>query len=115
MIARPVRVVPLKDQLLIRLMAVDTETKGGLVIPGQAQEQRPIGHVVDAGPDCECVEIGDAVLFRGSYVLTNVKVWENEQDVDYFLCAEADVVASVTITGIETKDESELDDDPDQT
>ena len=41
---------PCGDRVMVRLCPVETSTPGGIVLPGQAQEQSREGHVVAVGP-----------------------------------------------------------------
>lgn len=59
------------------------KTEGGIHIPATVKEQPLIGRVVDCGPGCEDVEIGNRVQYnrKGSSVLTI-------EDVDYHFIVE---------------------------
>jgi chaperonin GroES len=64
---------PLQDLVVIRRVAAEEKTVGGIFIPDTAQEKPVEGEVVAAGPGARSedgkirpldVEVGDRVLFR---------------------------------------------------
>ena len=73
---------PLHDRVLVKRIASDEKTKGGLIIPDTAKEKPAEGIVVAAGAGNKAedgkvtpldVKAGDKVLF-GKYSGTEVKV-----------------------------------------
>src|SRR6266436_10140525 len=73
---------PLQDRVLIRRIAQEEKTTGGIIIPDTAQEKPMEGEVVAAGPGMRNelgaivaldVKAGDRVLF-GKWSGTEVKI-----------------------------------------
>jgi chaperonin GroES len=73
---------PLQDRVLIRRIAQEEKTTGGIIIPDTAQEKPVEGEVVAAGPGARAedgsmrpldVKVGDRVLF-GKWSGTEIKV-----------------------------------------
>ena len=63
---------PLHDRVLVRRIAGDDKTKGGLIIPDTAKEKPAEGEIVSAGPGARkdsgeliapSVKAGDRILF----------------------------------------------------
>jgi chaperonin GroES len=72
---------PLRDLVVIRRVAAEEKTVGGIFIPDTAQEKPVEGEVVSAGPGARSedgkihpldVEVGDRVLF-GKWSGTEIK------------------------------------------
>ena len=73
---------PLHDRVVVRRIDAEEKTKGGIIIPGTAQEKPQEGEVVAVGPGVRDdkgalvaldVKAGDRVLF-GKWSGTEVKV-----------------------------------------
>ena len=73
---------PLQDRVLIRAVAQQDKTAGGILIPDTAQEKPTEGEVIAVGPGARSedgkvhaldVEVGDRVLF-GKWSGTEVKI-----------------------------------------
>jgi len=73
---------PLQDRVVVRRLAQDEKTAGGIIIPDTAQEKPMEGEVVAAGPGARGedgvlhpldVKVGDRVLF-GKWSGTEVKI-----------------------------------------
>jgi chaperonin GroES len=73
---------PLHDRVLIRRVAQDEKTAGGIIIPDTAKEKPMEGEVVAAGPGARSedgkvhpldVKVGDRVLF-GKWSGTEIKL-----------------------------------------
>jgi chaperonin GroES len=73
---------PLQDRVVVRRLAQDEKTAGGIIIPDTAQEKPMEGEVIAAGPGARGedgvlhpldVKIGDRVLF-GKWSGTEVKI-----------------------------------------
>ncbi|MCL4130578.1 UNVERIFIED_CONTAM: hypothetical protein GTU68_051675 [Idotea baltica] len=78
---------PLHDRLIVKRIAEDDVSKGGIIIPDSAKEKPQRGEVVAVGKD---VKAGDTVLF-GKYAGTEVKI-ETE---DRLIMREDDVLAVI--------------------
>lgn len=61
----PETIAPLGSRVLVRIVAEDSVTASGLVIPDTAKEKGQKGEVVAVGDDAEMVKVkvGDRVLF----------------------------------------------------
>lgn len=86
----PDTVQPLGSRVLVRLLAEDSVTASGLVIPDTVKEKGQKGEVVAVGDDEEMikVEIGDRVLFA-KYAGTELSLGGAE----YLLMDAADLLA----------------------
>jgi chaperonin GroES len=77
-----VKFQPLHDRVVVRRLAAEEKTSGGIIIPDTAQEKPMEGEVVAAGPGARdekgdvvalAVKAGDRVLF-GKWSGTEVKL-----------------------------------------
>jgi chaperonin GroES len=76
------RFKPLQDRVVVKPALQEEKTKGGIIIPGTAQEKPAQGKVVAAGPGrrsddgrlyAMSVKVGDTVIY-GKYSGTEVKL-----------------------------------------
>lgn len=90
---------PLHDRILVRRMAEDEKTAGGLFIPDTAKEKPQRGEIVAAGKGRVTedgktlpleVKAGDRILF-GKYAGTEIKLDGHE----YIMMREEDVLGIV--------------------
>lgn len=90
---------PLHDRILVRRMAEDEKTAGGLFIPETAKEKPQRGEIVAAGKGRVTedgktlpleVKAGDRILF-GKYAGTEIKLGTEE----YIMMREEDVLGIV--------------------
>ncbi len=90
---------PLQDRILVKRAEEETTTKGGIIIPGSAQEKPAQGTVVAVGKGKVLedgsvraldVKAGDKVLF-GKYAGTEVKI----AGEDHIIMREEDVLGIV--------------------
>ena len=90
---------PLADRILVKRLAEESTTKGGIIIPDTAKEKPAEGEIVAVGPGRTNedgtkvaleVKVGDRVLF-GKYSGTEVKI-EGEE---YLIMREDDVLGIV--------------------
>ena len=93
------RIRPLYDRLVVKRIAEETTTKGGIIIPDTAKEKPISGQVIAVGngkiqDDGKVrpmdVKAGDRVLF-GKYAGTEVKI----DGEDHLILREDDVLAVV--------------------
>jgi len=93
------KIKPLRDRVIVRRLAEEEKTKGGIIIPDTAKEKPIEGEVVAVGSgkvldDGKLVPLevkkGDRVLF-GKYSGTEVKV-EGEE---YLMMREEDILGIV--------------------
>lgn len=94
-----VGVRPLHDRILVRRMAEEEKTAGGLFIPDTAKEKPSKGEIVAAGKGRVTedgkvmpleVKVGDHVLF-GKYSGTELKLEGNE----YLMMREEDILGII--------------------
>ncbi len=92
-------VKPLGDRVLVKIMAQEQKTAGGIILPDTAQEKPQVGEVVAVGKgkvnddgtrQPVDVQVGDRV-FYSKYGGTDIKIG-NE---DYVLLSEKDIMATV--------------------
>ena len=90
---------PLQDRLIVKRLAEETTTKGGIIIPDTAQEKPLEGSVVAVGNGKRTedgktlpldVKAGDKVLF-GKYAGTEIKI----QGTEHLILKEDDVLAVI--------------------
>jgi chaperonin GroES len=90
---------PLHDRVVVRRIDADQKTKGGIIIPDNAQEKPQEGEVVSVGPGAlndkgervaPEVRAGDRVLF-GKWSGTEVKI-EGE---DLLIMKESDIMGVI--------------------
>ncbi len=90
---------PLQDRVLIRLVEPEAKTSGGIIIPDAAQEKPMEGEVIAAGPGARDargtlhgldIKIGDRVLF-GKWSGSEVKL----NDEDLMIMKESDIMGVV--------------------
>jgi len=92
------KVKPLADRVVIKLVEAEETTKSGIILAGSAKEKPQIAEVIAVGPggvvdgkDVEMyVEVGDKVL-TSRYSGTEVKVDGNE----YTIVRQSDILAIV--------------------
>jgi len=93
------KIKPLRDRLLVKRLAEEEKTKGGIIIPDTAKEAPAEGVVVAVGPGRKDengkliaveVAVGDKVLFS-KYAGTEVKINGEE----HLIMGEDDVLGIV--------------------
>jgi chaperonin GroES len=96
---KQMKVRPLHDRILVRRVAEEEKTKGGIIIPDTAKEKPQEGEVVAVGPGARDdngkiqpldVKAGDRILF-GKWSGTEVKV----DGQDLLIMKESDVLGVV--------------------
>ena len=90
---------PLHDRVVVKRIAEDAKTAGGIIIPDTVQEKPQEGEVVAVGPGALNdegkrvaldVKVGDRVLF-GKWSGTEVKL----DGVDLLIMKEADIMGVI--------------------
>ena len=90
------KIRPLADRIVVEPKEVETTTKGGIVLPGTADKEKPMegtvlaignGKYIDGKLQPLQVKVGDKILF-GKYAGTNVKL----DDQEYLVMREEDVM-----------------------
>ncbi|HLC19148.1 MAG TPA: co-chaperone GroES [Thermodesulfobacteriota bacterium] len=93
------KIKPLRDRVLVKRLAEDEMTKGGIIIPESAKEAPAEGKVVAVGPGKKDeggkvippeVKVGDIVLFS-KYAGTEVKI----KGEDHLIMSEDDILGVV--------------------
>ncbi|MCM1299760.1 MAG: co-chaperone GroES [[Eubacterium] siraeum] len=92
------KIKPLADRVVIKMLEAEEKTKGGIILTSSAQEKPEIAEIVAVGPggvvDGEKVtmevKVGDKVLIS-KYAGTEVKV----DGVEYTILRQSDVLAIV--------------------
>ena len=93
------KVRPLHDRILVRRVAEEEKTKGGIIIPDTAKEKPAEGEVIAVGNGKAnekgevrplVVKKGDRVLF-GKYTGSDIKI----DGVDHLLLREDDVLGVI--------------------
>ena len=91
---------PLHDRVVVRRVASEQKTAGGIIIPDTAQEKPMEGEVLSAGPGARSedgklnpldVKVGDRVLF-GKWSGTEVKLAGEE----LMIMKESDIMGVIT-------------------
>ena len=87
---------PLHDRVVVKRVAEEEKTKGGIIIPDTAKEKPMEGEIVAVGPGARDekgalialdVKAGDRILF-GKWSGTEVKL----DGVDYLIMKESDIM-----------------------
>ncbi len=88
------KIKPLADRVVIKMLEAEETTKSGIVLPGTAKEKPQVTEVIEAGPGTEEVKMevkkGDKVLIS-KYAGTEVKL-DSEQ---YTIVKQGDILAIV--------------------
>jgi chaperonin GroES len=85
------KIKPLGDRIVVKMVEMETKTAGGILIPQTAQEKTQEGVVLAIGDD-EAIKVkaGDKVIYD-KYAGTTIKVAGEEQ----LILKAADVLAKV--------------------
>ena len=92
------QIKPLADRVVIKILEKEEVSKGGIILPGSAQEKPQVAEIVAVGPGGVVdgkdvimeVEVGDHVLIS-KYAGTEVKI----DDVEYTILRQSDILAIV--------------------
>ncbi len=93
------KIKPLGERVVIKMLESEAPTKGGIVLPGSAKERPQVAEVVAVGPGGYDdkgreikmeVKVGDKVLIS-KYAGTEVKI----DDVEYTILRQSDILAIV--------------------
>jgi chaperonin GroES len=89
---------PLGGRVLARLVAEESVTKGGLVIPDTAKEKPQRAEVIAVGDDEEMIKVapGDLVLFA-RYAGTELRL----DGADYLILDASDLLAVIKKAAVE--------------
>ena len=98
---------PLHDRVVVKRVAEEEKTKGGIIIPDTAKEKPMEGEVVAVGPGARDekgaliapdVKAGDRILF-GKWSGTEVKL----DGVEYLIRKESDIMGILEGSAVATK------------
>ncbi|MDD4324767.1 MAG: co-chaperone GroES [Eubacteriales bacterium] len=92
------KIRPLGDRVVIRMLETEETTKGGIVLPSSAKEKPQVAEIVAVGPGGIIdgndvimeVEVGDQVLIS-KYAGTEVKI----DDDEFTILRQGDILAIV--------------------
>ena len=92
------KIKPLADRVVIKMLESEETTKSGIVLPGAAKEKPQLAEVVAVGPGGVVdgkeikmeVSVGDKVLMS-KYAGTEVKL----DGVEYIILKQSDILAKV--------------------
>jgi chaperonin GroES len=82
------KLVPLSDRVILKQIAAEEKTKGGIILTSAAQEKPQVyevlavgpGGIVDGNEVVMTVKLGDRVI-TGKYTGTQVKIDEDELSI----------------------------------
>lgn len=98
---------PLHDRVVVKRVAEEEKTKGGIIIPDTAKEKPMEGEVIAVGPGARDengklvaldVKAGDRILF-GKWSGTEVKL----DGVEYLIMKESDIMGILEGSAVATK------------
>lgn len=81
---------PFADRILVRPVAAEEKTVGGIIIPDSAKEKPAKGEVLAVGGEEMVLRVGDVVLY-GKYAGTEIE-HEGEK---YLIMRQSDVLATI--------------------
>ena len=92
------KIKPLADRVVIKMLEAEETTKGGIILAGSAKEKPQIAEIVAAGPGGVVdgkdvvmeVKVGDKVMIS-KYAGTEVKL----DGVEYTILRQSDILAKV--------------------
>jgi chaperonin GroES len=102
------KLTPLGNNVIVKPVAEETVSKGGIIIPDTAKEKPHEGEIIAAGPGKVnktgnlmpmAVKIGDRIIYA-KYTGSEIKI----NDEKYLIMPESDILAlKVTSTEVKTK------------
>ena len=92
------KLTPLADRVVLKMVAVEETTKGGIILTGAAKEKPSIAEVISVGPGgmvdgknvTMAVKAGDKVIID-KFAGTKVTL----EDVEYIVVRQGDILAIV--------------------
>ena len=93
---KKLKIVPRNEWLLIKPIVNESrENERGLLLPANEEKEQKAQGIVEAiGDKVKGIKIGDRVVF-GAYAGEQLKVRDGNQEVDYKLLLDDDVIAFV--------------------
>ena len=101
------KIRPLQDRVIVKRIAEEEKTKGGIIIPDTAKEKPQEGEVIAAGPGARDesgklvpldVREGDRILF-GKWSGTEVKI----DGEDLLIMKESDIMGVIEVSAARKK------------
>lgn len=83
------KVVPLKERILVKPKVGEEKTAGGIYLPENAQEKTNEGEVIEVGENCP-VKKGDRILFE-TFAGNEVKI----NGVKHLILNAKDIIAKI--------------------
>ena len=90
------KLTPYRDLVLAINAKPETKTATGLYIPPESQEKALEATVINVGPKCENVKIGDKIAYK-RYATTELDFGEGEK---YIVLEEKDCLVAVEETDV---------------
>ena len=92
------KLTPLADRVVLKMVAVEETTKGGIILTGAAKEKPSVAEVISVGPGgmvdgknvTMAVKAGDKVIID-KFAGTKVTL----EDVEYIVVRQGDILAIV--------------------
>jgi Co-chaperonin GroES (HSP10) len=92
------KLTPLADRVILKMLETEETTKGGIILAGSAKEKPTVAEVISVGPGgvvdgkdvVMTVKVGDKVI-TDKYAGTKVTL----DDVDYVVVRQHDILAIV--------------------
>ncbi|MGB9621556.1 MAG: co-chaperone GroES [Brevinematia bacterium] len=85
------KVKPLGDRVLVKVLQIEEKTKGGIYIPQTAQEKTQQGIVEEIGDSDQIkVKVGQKIIYD-KYAGTQIKI----DDVEYLILRNDDILAII--------------------
>ena len=93
---KKIKITPRGKQILVKQDEEKSrESEHGILTPDNVeQEQKAIGTVIAVGPEIKDVKKGDRVIY-GAYAGEKIKLAESEEEVDFVLLFDEDVLAFI--------------------
>ncbi len=83
------KVIPLKERILVKPKVGEEKTAGGIYLPENAQEKTNEGEVIEVGENCP-VKKGDKILFE-AFAGSEIKI----NGVKHLILNAKDVIAKI--------------------
>ena len=92
------KLTPLADRVILKMVETEETTKGGIILTGSAKEKPTVAEVISVGPGgtvdgkevTMTVKVGDRVI-TDKYAGTKVTL----EDVEYIIVKQGDILAIV--------------------
>ena len=92
------KLTPLADRVILKMLEAEETTKGGIILTGAAKEKPEVAEVISVGPGglvdgkevTMTVKVGDKVI-TSQYAGTKVTL----EDVEYIIVKQSDILAIV--------------------